>query len=185
MVRGKPFYTSVDRLVKAGVMRKPVWSDIVDATRPPFEPVTTIRTKAIRYPEDRLRNKYFRRNPETRRIPVNLKARSIVDRHIADRFVTIQMGLMRERNISEEEAYSIAKDMVNLNTVDTKADRGSDFYGPLSDPTIENETARLYLASVKDSERDKQLYDTICNQSLAYVVEGPTSEDEKATNTEK
>lgn len=164
MARGKPFKASLERLVKAGVVRKPVWLDVVGATKPPFEPVIVTRTKAIIYPEDRLRRKYLQQNPEARRIPINLKARTAAERHVADRFVAIQMKLMREKKMSEQNAYKAARDIVSHQGIDSDLMFQDDLYGPLSDSNILNETARLYLASVKDAKRDKKMYNAMLEQ---------------------
>lgn len=164
MARGKPFRTNINHLIKAGVVRKPVWADIVEATRPPFEPVRATKTERVTYPEDRLRAKYLERNPEVRRIPVNLKARTLEERHIADRFISIQLRLIQEKNMTEEDAYTTAHDIINLRTDDANMS-ADDLSSPLSNSSIQNESARLYLASVRDSERDKKLREIFLEQS--------------------
>lgn len=165
MVRGKPFKRDLNRLVKAGVIPKPIWMDIVSATRPAFEPVRSTQTKKIVYPEDRLRSKYLLRNPEARRVPVNLKAKRIEDRHISDRFVHTQLRLMREKNISEDMAYKEALDIINLKTIDHSEVLDSDLTGPLTNANVSDKTAQVYLASVRDANRDKKLFEELHSQT--------------------
>lgn len=166
MGRGKPFKTSLTKLVQAGVIPRPIWLDVVEATRPPFQPVKATKSPPIYYPEDRLRATYLRKNPEARRIPVNLYADSIPDRHISDRFVSIQMRLMDENNLSEEDAYKRAEEIVHKSNVDTDTLVSDDVTGPLEDPSIFDETSRLYLASVKDSQRDRKLYEALSSDRM-------------------
>lgn len=166
MGRGKPFKQSVKRLVNAGVIPRPVWLDVVEATRPPFQPKSVTKSFEIRYPEDDLRAKYLENNPELRRIPINLKAPTIPERHVADRFVTLQMKLVREKSMSEKEAYKKADEMINERKLNVDVLFSDDLSGPLSDAAIENESARIYLASVKDSERDKRLHKAILDDSI-------------------
>lgn len=166
MGRGKPFKTSITRLVNAGVIPRPMWYNVVEATRPPFEPVTVTKSSLIHYPEDDLRSKYMENNPEMRRIPINLKANSIPERHIADRFTSLQMKLMDEKKLSEEDAYKVADEMISNRQVDFDALCGDDLSGPLGDVTVENDSARVYLASVKDSQRDKRLLKAISDDTI-------------------
>lgn len=165
MGRGKPFSQSLNSLVSAGVVQRPVWMNSVESTRPPFEPIVSTKPGRIEYPEDRLRNIFLQRNPNARRIPVNLRATSVPERHIADKFVSIQMQIMDEDKLSEEEAYNAANRI--LNHPNSEADHAEDdLYGPLSNPAITNESARLYLASVKDSQRDKALHRALVKQAM-------------------
>lgn len=163
MVRGKPFKKDIKSLIKAGIMPKPIWMDIVEATRPPFKPIERTKTPKIVYPEDKLRITYLQRNPEVRRTPVNLKAKTIEERHIADRFVSIQSRFMQEQNMSEEEAYQAAMESINIRHYDSTED---DLYGPLSTSLNDSEAVRLYKASVADSERDKKLRKDFIEQSI-------------------
>lgn len=161
MGRGKPFKQPLTKLINAGVVPRPIWLDVVEATRPPFEPVSVTKSRIIRYPEDRLRATYLQRNPEARRIPVNLLAGSIADRHVSDRFVTVQMRLMKEKNLSEEEAYKSAEEIIRKKKADADVLLADKLSGPLGDSSIADETSRLYLASVKDSERDRKIYESL------------------------
>lgn len=161
MGRGKPFKQPLTKLIEAGVVPRPVWLDIVEATRPPFEPVRSTKSREIRYPEDRLRATYLQRNPEARRIPVNLLAESITDRHVSDRFVAFQMRLMNERKLSEEEAYKLAEEAMQKKKTDADALVVDSLSGPLEDCSIDDATSRLYFASVKDSQRDQKLYQAL------------------------
>lgn len=161
MARGKPFKQSIDRLVKAGVVPKPLWLDVVEATRPPFNPVSQTKSKAIVYPEDRLRSIYLRNNPDARRIPVNLKAKTPAERHVSDRFVAKQMKLMEDQKLSERDAYKEAEEAFQVRDDVVQKLPTDDMASPLSDPSVEDEAGRLYLASVRDSERDQKLFEAI------------------------
>lgn len=165
MGRGKPFKRSLKRLVEAGVVPKPVWMDIVEATRPPFQPVSVTKARSITYPEDNLRQTYLRRNPEARSFPVNLKARSVPDRHIADRFVSIQTELMKNQHLDEDEAYRSAERILKDEAVRMEDILRSKASLSLIDPSLSDETERLYLASVKDSQRDKALHGALMTES--------------------
>lgn len=169
MGRGKPFKQSFTKLVEAGVVPRPIWLDIVEATRPPFEPVTATKSRSIHYPEDRLRATYLQRNPEARRIPVNLLADSVTDRHVSDRFVAFQMRLMNEKNLSEEEAYKLAEETIQKRKTDGEALLADNFSGPLRDSSIADETSRLYLASVRDSERDQKIYEALNTDPMSNL----------------
>ena len=164
MGRGKPFKRSLDQLINAGIARKPIWYDIVNATKPPFQPVSRTSVAEITYPEDRLRNIYLQRNLGARRMPVNLKAERVSDRHISDRFVALQMQLMSERGMSEDSAYAEAE-RVLAEQMSEKQLELSDTDGVLDDPTIQDESARLYLASIKDARRDQAMHQALLNQS--------------------
>lgn len=161
MPRGKPFKTSLSRLVAAGVVRKPIWMDVVEATRPPFEPVAVTKVPKITYPEDRLRSVYLTRNPAARRLPVNLNARTIPERHVADKFVTIQMRLMKEQSLSEDDAYNAAEKLIEDEKRAQQLFFENILEGPLTDMSIQDQTARLYMASVNDSRRDQTIFETI------------------------
>lgn len=163
MARGKPFSQSLSRLVSAGVMRRPSWMSSVEATRPKFQPIVNTRPPRIHYPEDRLRNIYLSRNPDARRIPVNLKAKSIPERHIADKFVAVQMRYMNEKGMSEEEAYNAADRELHMQH--ESKERVENLYGPLQDSAVANEVAKLYLASVRDSKRDQELFHALVKQA--------------------
>lgn len=165
MVRGKPFKKDIKSLIKAGIMPKPIWMDIVEATRPPFKPIERTKTPKIIYPEDKLRITYLQRNPEVRRIPVNLKAPTIEERHIADRFVSMQMRFMQEQNMSEDDAYQATMESINIRHFDSSTAE-DDLYGPLTSSSSDNEAVRLYNASVADSERDIKLRKDFIEQSM-------------------
>lgn len=137
----------------------------VEATRPTFEPVVNTRPPRIEYPEDRLRNIYLSRNPEARRIPVDLKAKSIPERHIADKFVSVQMHYMNEMSMSEEEAYNAADRELHLPQV--SEGHAENLHGPLQNSAVTDEVARLYLASVRDSQRDQKLFRALVKQAKA------------------
>lgn len=165
MGRGKPFKRSLEQLVKAGIAQKPIWFDIVKATKPPFEPVYRTKVPAISYPEDRLRNIYLQRNPNSRRIPINMKAHRISDRHIADRFVSIQTDFISERGMSEDDAYAEAERVLSGDLLFNDPKQTDILSGTLSDQDVQDETARLYLASVKDAQRDQAMHQALKNQA--------------------
>ncbi|KAI0558987.1 Mitochondrial ribosomal protein S23 [Gracilaria domingensis] len=165
MGRGKPFVKSMKKLVDAGVVAKPIWMDIVQATRPPFVPVAATKVPEIIYPEDRLRSIYLQRNPQARRMPVNLKAKSVTDRHIADRFVSLQVQFMEEQGMSEEKSYEEA-DRVLAKYKDEMAEAldDQDMDGSLVNQSIRDAGARAFMASVKDSKRDQKLHQELVEQ---------------------
>lgn len=165
MGRGKPFPRSLSRLVNAGVVPKPVWMPIVQSTRPPFVPVSLVKSQKIEYPEDRLRSIYLRRNPSARHFPVNLKAKNISDRHISDRFVSKQMKLMQDEGLSEEDAYKVVSKVMNEEEARIITDHLADFRGTLTNRSVKSEVTRLYLASVKDSRRDQALHKALMEQA--------------------
>lgn len=161
MGRGKPFARPAAQLARSGARAKgrPAWVSAVAMTPPQFEPVVRTRPPRIVFPEDALRATFLRRNPHARRLPVNLNATSIPERHIADRFVGLQMQLMREERMSEEEAYESADRIICSEVIESQRKGGSaDAYGSLVDASVDDEEARLYLASLRDSERDKALH---------------------------
>lgn len=165
MGRGKPFSQSLNRLVSAGAVRRPAWMSSVEATRPTFQPIVNTRPPRIQYPEDRLRNIYLSRNPSARRIPVNLKAKSISARHIADKFVSLQMDYMNEKGMSEEEAYNAADRELHVPHESTEP--MENLTGPLQNSAVADEVTRLYLASVRDSQRDQRLFSALVKQAKA------------------
>lgn len=153
------------RLVSAGVIPKPVWMEIVEATRPVFSPVTVTSVPEIIYPEDRLRSIFLRRNPDAQRIPINLKAKTKEDRHISDRFVSLQMRFMEEQGLSENKAYEeadrvFAEQKEEMNRVLDEYDT----IGSLVNPSIEDEAARAFMASLMDSKRDQKLHQALVEQ---------------------
>ncbi|CAN8061317.1 unnamed protein product [Agarophyton chilense] len=153
------------RLVEAGVAAKPIWMDIVEATRPPFAPVVITKVPEIIYPEDRLRSIYLQRNPQARRVPLNLKAKSIPDRHLADRFVTLQMQYMEEQGLSEEKAYEEAdRVLVEYKRKMDQALEDQEMDGSLLNPDFTDSATRAYMASVTDSKRDQRLHQALLEQ---------------------
>lgn len=150
------------RLVSAGVIRKPAWMDIVEATRPVFSPVTVTKAPEIMYPEDRLRSIFLQRNPDAHRMPINLKAKSKEERHISDRFVALQMKFMDEQGLSENKAYEeadrvLAEQKEQMNRILDEYDTT----GSLVNPFIEDEAARAFMASLADSKRDQKLHEAL------------------------
>lgn len=161
MGRGKPFVQPATRLLRRSGRdgRQPSWMAAVNMTPPQFEPVTKTKPTRITYPEDAFRETFLKRNPHARRIPVNLMASAIPERHIADRFVMLQMRIMRDDKLSEEKAYEKADRIICSEIIE--ATRGSQEEGDFStliDPTIEDKQARLYIASLRDCQRDKMLH---------------------------
>lgn len=163
MGRGKPFVQSVNRLIAAGVVPRPAWLNTVESTRPVFQSIRATKPPKIEYPEDRLRSIFLQRNPNARRTPVNLKAQSVAERHIADKFVAIQMKFMEENDMAEEEAYNAADRVLNVDNAEVGQDE--ELYGPLANQAVQDEAARLYLASVKDSQRDQKQLHALLKQS--------------------
>lgn len=161
MGRGKPFVQPVTQMAlrAGGKNRRPGWMSAVEMTPPQFEPVVRTRPPKIVFPEDALRETFLQRNPHARRLPVNLNALTIPERHIADRFVSLQMQLMDEQNLSEEDAYQSADRIICSEVIESQRRGGSqDAYGSLVDAGISDEEAKLYLASLRDSERDMALH---------------------------
>lgn len=163
MGRGKPFSQSLSKLVEAGVKKRPIWLSAVEQTKPKFQPIVETKPPRLVYPEDRLRNKYLVRNPHARHIPVNMRAKSIEERHIADRFVSIQLNYMNQQNMSEEDAYHAAE--TDLRAISQQARKEADITGPLQDMNISDQVARLYLASLKDSKRDQKMFHALLKNS--------------------
>ena len=157
MGRGKPFYQSVSHLARKGVIPRAPWMSAVEANPPQFEPVVRTRPPCLVYPEDRLREKFLQRNPAARRVPVDLKARTIPERHIADRFVSMQMRFMEEDNLAEEEAYEAADRMLCSEIVASQSSN-ADFFSSLIDRNVTDDQDKLYVASLRDSQRDQKLY---------------------------
>lgn len=151
MARGKPFSRPLARLARQGTRAA------VAMTPPQFEPVVRTKPPKLAYPEDTLRNEFLRRNPAARRIPVNLNAGSLAERHIADRFVGLQVRLMESEGLSEEEAYDKTSRIIN-SELSHHVDRDLTEYGSIIDPNVDNVQSQLYLASVRDSQRDTRLH---------------------------
>ncbi len=126
-------------------------------TPPQFEPVTCTRPPKLSYPEDELRTKFLQRNPAARRIPLNLNAERMEDRHIADRFVGLQLRLMESEGLSEEDAYEKTNRIISSEVVH-EVDKDLAEYGSIIDPNIDDVQTQLYLASLRDSQRDSRLY---------------------------
>lgn len=164
MGRGRPFVQPLSRLVKGGVAPRPAWMTAVEATPPLFEPVVQTKPPRLVYPEDRLRNIFLQRNPETRRLPVNLKARSIPERHIADRFAAIQQQLMHDEGLAEDDAYAAADRILNAAVLESNR-ISDDLNGPLSNPAVKDDASRLFLASLKDSQRDQALHSALLQRA--------------------
>lgn len=164
MGRGKAFARPLERLVAVGAVARPPWLASVAATRPAFEPVVRTRPPPLEYPEDRLRAVFLQRNPDARRIPLNLLARNVEDRHVADKFVSVQMRLMEEDGLAEEEAYNEAARVLNEEHLKMDGDEQG-LYGPLADDGVQDDAVRLYLASKKDSERDQALFRALVKQA--------------------
>ncbi len=144
---------------RAGEGTRPNWMSAVEMTPPQFEPVSRTRPPRITFPEDKLRETFLRRNPRARRMPVNLTAASIPERHIADRFVALQMRLMNEESLTEDDAYQAADRVICSEIIEASRRSGAeDACSSLVDPSVEDEEAQLYLASMRDSRRDKVLH---------------------------
>lgn len=163
MGRGKPFTQSVNRLINAGVVPRPIWLTTVENTRPVFEPIRETKSRKIEYPEDRLRQIFMDRNPDARRRPIDLKARSIPERHLADKFVAIQRRFMEENDMAEEEAYNSAYRVINVDAI--QDGEKEEVYGPLVNQAVQDEAARLYVASVRDSMRDQKHFRALLKQT--------------------
>lgn len=172
MARGKPFAKRLTRMaVRSGR------SQGLELTPPQFEPVRRTRPDRLQYPEDDLRRKFLSRNPRAQRIPVNLMAAKITDRHISDRFVALQLRLMNnaEDPLGEDDAYVKADRIMRteyLHKLEETGEHAStsdteqhDDFGSLIDPEINDEQVQLYLASMRDSKRDSKLH-------RAFVKEG-------------
>ena len=153
-------------MVRGGSTSKPAWFAAVKAFPPHFEPVSQTRPPKITYPEDRLREIFLKRNPQARRLPVNLSAPSIPERHIADRFVALQLQLMKEDALDEEAAYKAADRIICSEIIEAnRRKKAGEDVGPLVDPSVSDEQARIYLASVRDSNRDKLLHAAFVNEN--------------------
>ena len=135
----------------------------VQMTPPQFEPVTRTRPPKIKYPEEALRTEFLRRNPAARRIPLNLNTETIEERHIADRFVGLQRRLIESEGLNEEDAYDKTSRIISAE-VAHQFDRDLTEYASIIDPSVTDVQTQLYLASMRDSERDTRLY-------RAYVKE--------------
>jgi len=165
MARGKPFAKSMARMaIRSGR------TSGLELTPPQFEPVRRTRPERLTYPEDGLRRKFLARNPRAQRIPVNLMAARVADRHISDRFVALQMRLMEGDGLDEDGAYVKADRIMRteyLQKLDKRPSGGSreDEYGSLVDGEIKDEQVQIYFASMRDSKRDSKLH-------RAFVKEG-------------
>lgn len=164
MGRGKPFARSIKNLVDAGVMPRPIWLSTVEATKPKFQPRYVKKVPSIFYPEDRLRSIFLIRNPNARRIPVNLHAEKVDDRHVADRFVSLQLKFMQQDGLSERDAYDVAQNLISQIPKQSQ-DYDPALHGPLADESIQNEASKLFLASLKDSQRDQIIHKAYVKQS--------------------
>lgn len=155
MGRGKPFVQPVTRAIRSGARKtQPTWMAAVNLTPPQFESVVNTRPPRIVYAEDGLRETFLKRNPNARRIPVDLNAASITQRHISDRFVALQMRIMRDEKLNVDDAYEKADRIFTSEILQsTSGDVGS-----LIDESVQSQEAKLYLASKRDAQRDKLLY---------------------------
>lgn len=175
MGRGKPFPRSLKRLVDADVIKKPAWMDVVEATRPPFRPVYVTKAPPIEYPEDRSRSVFLEKNRFARRIPINMKADAIADRHLADRFVEAQTKLMNQDGVSESDAYEATMQIMKSGLLENHHNEMEGIYGSLSNGDVMNEAARLYLASLSDSRRDRSMYQALKKQAIEESGKGSTN----------
>lgn len=173
MVRGRPFPRSVARLVQGGVAERPAWLATLEKVPPHFSPVTVRQPPRLVYPEDRLRERFLRENPEAKRAPLNLKARTKAEAHVADRFVAIQMRAMREQGLSEDSAREHAE-----RTLQEATARAVDLVkevGVLAGEAEGSEKAssqRLFVASLEDAKTDKEML-----EKLAYEREGSKKDE--------
>lgn len=166
MVRGRPFQRSLARLVRGGVISRPAWLATVEKVPPHFAAVESRKPPRLVYPEDRMRHAFLRKNPEARRDPIDLKARRRADAHTADAFVALQMRAMRERGLSEAEAYDYARDEFK----DSQA-RGKRrvsalheaFRSDVADPR--DRAKNVYIASLHDAEADKKILEALREES--------------------
>jgi hypothetical protein len=161
MVRGRPFPRSLARLVRGGVASRPPWLATVEKVPPHFAPVVVRRPPRLSYPEDRLREIYLRANPDVRRHPIDLKARSRAVAHTADRFVAVQMRAMREQGLTEGAAYAHAQQVLRESEARSKEQVATLQDALLSDSSAKDQAAKLFLASLKDSKADLQILESL------------------------
>lgn len=146
------------------------------ATPPQFEPVRVTKPPRLVYPEDRLREVYLSRNPSSRRLPVDMGARTVSERHVADRFVALQMQLMEEHGVSEDVAYLKAERIMAAETSKLLDVAKDDMSAPLINESIKDPRTRLYLASFCDSQRDARLREVLVNQGAAAPASASAAE---------
>mmetsp|Transcript_17024 Transcript_17024/g.54125 ORF Transcript_17024/g.54125 Transcript_17024/m.54125 type:complete len:175 (+) Transcript_17024:59-583(+) len=93
-----------ERLMRARAIKKPLWFDVVKQY-PPDPPLSWApKPQPIRFPEDDLLERYYRKNPEAKKAQrLNLFNKS--KKPPAVLFVTRQLELMETEKISEEAAY--------------------------------------------------------------------------------
>ncbi|GBG34587.1 Hypothetical Protein FCC1311_108082 [Hondaea fermentalgiana] len=93
---------------KGAIQRKPKWFDIMKAI-PPSEPWEFKEyRKAIKFPEEGLLQRFYRRNPELLSSEVyDPEVRSSMP--VAFRFVGLQLKYMKEKGLPEYEAYERVK----------------------------------------------------------------------------
>lgn len=165
MARGRPFPRSVSRLVRGEVASRPQWLATVERVPPHFAPVLSRQPPALVYEEDRLRSQYLRANPDVRKHPLNLNASSKAEAHTADRFVSIQLRAMREQGLDESAAYSFAETVL-LQTEARTMDKVKHIQTALtSDLTPKERAAQIFLASLKDSQVDKEMKDAMASDA--------------------
>jgi hypothetical protein len=181
MGRGLPFTRSLARLVRGGVASRPPWLSAVEAVPPHFAPVEKIVPTRIVFPEDRLREKFLRRNPDARRAPINLKARFRSEAHVADRFAAIQLRAMRERGLDEDDAYKYAQDAIS-GDVKRAFELAADIDTRVLNAADSDDTAKLYLASLKESQGDQTLHEMLLTEQRGVARSTkPRSEPEQDT----
>lgn len=158
MGRGPPFKQSYTALVRAKIVPRPRWLGAVTEVPPQIDLVERTRPPAITFPEDRLRSVFLQRNPETRQLPIDLNTSRLEERHISDRFVALQQRYMDDGN-GEEEAYSLAYESLG-NTI--QGEEGIELAaGKGENATVDSESARAFIASLKYAQRDRKLFDQI------------------------
>jgi hypothetical protein len=169
MGRGRPFPRSLARLVRGGVKSRPPWLAAIEAVPPHFTPAERFVPPRLVFPEDRLREEFLQKNPDARRLPINLKARSRMEAHIADRFVAIQMRAIRERGLDKEGAYEYAQTAIS-EVAQKSSQLAADIESNTLSPSEGDETARLYSASLKESLADQELHEKLLNEQRSAVI---------------
>lgn len=67
--------------------------------------------------------------------------------------------------MSEDSAYTAAEELINLRTLKESDLLENELSAPLTNSAIQDKAAQLYIASVRDSNRDKKLHNEIQNQT--------------------
>lgn len=77
------------------------------------------------------------------------------------------MRIMNEQSMSEEDAYKAADRILYSENVEASRTQDAGEFASLVDPSIENDEARLYVASLRDSQRDKALFKALVKEVKA------------------